>query len=230
MRALLLGAGLGTRLRPITTSTPKCLVSIHGKPLLEIWLERLCAVGVTNFLINTHYLSDQVVDFICTSKYHKMVILTHEETLLGTAGTLLKNIDFYQEECGYLIHADNYCLANFYEFEAVHNLRPPGCEITMMTFRTAEPANCGIVEINNAGIVKDFYEKDPNPPGNLANGAIYLLTSEFIKNYSQQFHQAKDFSVDVLPALINKIYTYETKEVLIDIGTPDAYNRAIHSL
>ncbi len=56
MRALLLAAGLGTRLRPITDKIPKCLVPIQGKPLLEIWLDKLYEAGVQEFLVNTHYL------------------------------------------------------------------------------------------------------------------------------------------------------------------------------
>ena len=63
MRAILLAAGYGTRLRPLTNKIPKCLVSIKGKPLLQIWLEQLTAAGIGPFLINTHYLADQVVDF-----------------------------------------------------------------------------------------------------------------------------------------------------------------------
>ena len=60
MRALLLAAGLGTRLRPLTDTMPKCLVPIKGRPLLSIWLERLTQAGIGPFLINTHYLANQV--------------------------------------------------------------------------------------------------------------------------------------------------------------------------
>ena len=94
MRAILLAAGLGTRLRPITDTIPKCLVLIHGKPLLQIWLEKLTEVGIGPFLINTHYLHKQVEKFIEESEFSEQVELVYEEKLLGTAGTLSKNIDF----------------------------------------------------------------------------------------------------------------------------------------
>ena len=93
MKALLLSAGIGKRLRPLTYDTPKCLMMINGKPLLEIWLEKLFNVGVNNFLINTCYLNQKVEKFINNSKYKDMVTLVHEEKLLGTAGTLIKNIN-----------------------------------------------------------------------------------------------------------------------------------------
>ena len=64
MKVILLSAGLGQRLRPITNDTPKCLVPINDIPLLKIWLDRLTQEGLGPFLVNTHYLQDKVEDFI----------------------------------------------------------------------------------------------------------------------------------------------------------------------
>ena len=69
MKALLLSAGLGTRLRPITNYVPKCLVPINGKPLLEYWLDNLSKAGIKEFLINISYLSEQVKQFVEKSIY-----------------------------------------------------------------------------------------------------------------------------------------------------------------
>ena len=79
MRALLLAAGLGTRLRPLTDTTPKCLVPIKGKPLLDIWCEALLAAGVTKLLINLHYKSEQVQQHLESSKFSELV-----ETIFDT--------------------------------------------------------------------------------------------------------------------------------------------------
>ena len=95
MKAILLAAGLGTRLRPLTLHTPKCLVMIKGKPLLDTWLERLQNVDISPVLVNTHYLRDEVRKYIENSKYTKNVILIHEPILLGTAGTLIQNLAFF---------------------------------------------------------------------------------------------------------------------------------------
>ena len=64
MKAVLLIAGLGTRLRPLTDTVPKCLLPINGKPLLGIWFDKLVAAGVSDVLVNTHWLADQVTDYI----------------------------------------------------------------------------------------------------------------------------------------------------------------------
>lgn len=226
MRALLLAAGLGTRLRPLTNTLPKCLVPINGKPLLGIWLDRLTQAGIGPFLVNTHHLTEQVDAFVEASRYRDQVTLVHERELLGTAGTLIANLDFLEGKDGILIHADNYCLADFRAFVQAHRRRPSFCLMTMMTFRTESPSLCGIVELNHCGVVVGFHEKVANPPGNMANGAVYILSAEFLKMFGKEMQDVKDFSTEVLPRLVGRIYSYETLEPLIDVGTPENYARA----
>jgi mannose-1-phosphate guanylyltransferase len=226
MRALLLAAGLGTRLRPLTDVTPKCLAPIKGRPLLDIWLERLSAAGIGPYLINTHYLASQVVEYVESSKYKCLVTLVHEPMLTGTAGTLIGNMGFFQEKDGMLIHADNYCLADFAAFWQAHLDRPSECKMTMMTFRTQTPSTCGIVELDQRGVVTGFYEKVPNPPGNLANGAVYMIAAEAIRKIGIEMKNVSDFSTEVLPHFVGRIYTYETSQTFIDIGSPEAYAEA----
>jgi mannose-1-phosphate guanylyltransferase len=226
MRAILLSAGLGTRLRPMTDNIPKCLVPINGKPLLQIWLERLSAAGIGPFLVNTHYLSKQVEKFIEGSEFKDQVELVYEPELLGTAGTLIKNIDFFQGKDGLLIHADNYCLADFNAFIRAHENRPNICTMTMMTFRTDDPSSCGIVEIDDQGIVIGFHEKVELPPTNFANGAIYILSHDLIELAASKFSKILDISLELLPNLVHEIYTYETKNIFMDIGTIRNYDKA----
>ena len=226
MRAMLLAAGLGTRLRPLTENTPKCLVPIKGQPLLGIWLERLTKAGITPFLINTHYMSSQVTDFIKNGPYSNQVTLVNELELQGTAGTLIKNLAFFKNEDGLLIHADNYCLADLASFQQAHRDRPKECLMTMMTFRTNDPSSCGIVDLDERGVVIDFHEKNASSLGDLANGAVYILSSELLKKLEDDFFAAKDFSIEVLNHFKGFIYTYETSEIFLDIGTPEKYNQA----
>jgi mannose-1-phosphate guanylyltransferase len=225
MRAILLAAGLGTRLQPLTRTMPKCLAPIKGKPLLEIWLERLLQAGVGPILVNTHHLAKQVENFVEASPYQRQTSLVHEIELHGTAGTLIKNLEFFQGGDGMLIHADNYCLADFSAFIKAHLKRPPECVMTMMTFRTDTPSTCGIVKLDERGVVIDFYEKVVNPPGNLANGAVYILSAELLEKMGNELHAVKDFSTEVLHQFVGRIYTYETNETFIDIGTIQAYQK-----
>ena len=226
MKAILLAAGFGTRLRPLTNSVPKCLVPINNKPLLLIWLERLTDAGVKCFLINTHYLAQNVSEFVSSSEFNDKCKLVYEENLLGTAGTLLNNLSFVGNGDCMLIHADNFCLANFSEFQIAHKNRPKNCLITMMVFETDIPSECGIVEIDENGVLIGFHEKVNNPPGNLANGAVYLLSSEFISILKNEYYFVSDFSTEVLINFLGEIYTYKTEEIFIDIGSPEKYLKA----
>ena len=226
MRALLLAAGLGTRLRPITNTTPKCLVPISGTPLLHIWLERLTEANIERLLINTHYLADQVKNFLEGSRFREKVQLVHERDLLGTAGTLIKNLDFFKGEDRVLIHADNYCLADFSAFQLAHLNRPLDCLMTMMTFRTDDPSSCGIVELDDRGVVVGFHEKVDNPPGNLANGAVYLLSAELLEKMGTDLNYISDFSTEVLHRFEGHIFSHETSAVFLDVGTPERYEKA----
>jgi mannose-1-phosphate guanylyltransferase len=174
VKALLLAAGEGTRLRPVTNTISKCLVPINGKPLLEYWLENLSKAGVDEFLINTSYLKEQVEEFVKTSKYADKITLVYEPKLLNTAGTLLANKEFFKNEAFMLVHADNLSFCDFKAFIDAHNTHPNGCDITMMTFKTDNPSACGIVELDSDGVVQKFHEKVKKPPSNLANGAVYI--------------------------------------------------------
>src|SRR5829696_7467289 len=112
MKAFLLAAGLGSRLRPITDSTPKCLLRIGGVPLLDIWLDALAESGVDEVLVNMHHLAHLVDAHVGTRTGPPVVHLVEEPKLLGSAGTLRANRHFVADEKMFLaINADN--LTNF---------------------------------------------------------------------------------------------------------------------
>ncbi|MCZ8157147.1 MAG: nucleotidyltransferase family protein [Leptospira sp.] len=219
IKVLLLAAGLGTRLKPLTDSFPKCLMPIKGVPLLEIWLDMLLEMGIDQILINTHYLNGVVQDFLNRPKYSRKVVSVYEKELLGTAGTLRQNSAFFQNATTLLIHADNLCICDFNSFLNFHfNERPTNTVMTMMSFQTGNPSSCGILELDSNNIVVKFHEKVKNPPGNLANAAIYLIEPEVTDWIIEQ--QKNDFSNDVIPHYLGRIATWENKSVLMDIGSP----------
>lgn len=227
MKALLLSAGYGTRLRPITNHIPKCLVDIHGKPLLQLWLEMLSFGGVNDILVNTHYLAEKVKSFLEQEENKLTIKIVYEEKLLGTGGTLLKNRVFFDNEPVILIHADNLSKFDMAAFIRRHETRPEGTEMTMMTFHTDVPKTCGIVELDENDVLTAFHEKVEHPPGNLANGAVYILEPgvfDFLENTGKELI---DFSNDVIPNYMGRIYTFENKVYHRDIGTIESYEAAL---
>lgn len=226
MKALLLAAGLGTRLRPLTNTIPKCMVSINNKPLLQHWIENLMAVGVDEFVINTHYFHEQVEAFIEKHPYKNSIHLVYEKELLNTGGTLLANKEYLKDEAFLFIHADNVSVCDYNAFIEAHILRPIGTEITMMLFETDTPQSCGIVKLDDNGVVQEFHEKVQNPPSNLANGAVYICESSVFEFLESLNKKEIDFSLDVLPHYMGRINTFLNDVYHRDIGTIESYEKA----
>lgn len=227
MKAILLAAGLGTRLRPITNTIPKCLVPIAGKPLLMYWLEALSKVGVTEFHINTHYLADKVTGFIEQLPSQYKVITYHEPELLGTLGSLsnmINDSDFNQGSV-LVAHADNLVFCDWQDFLQSHQSRPNAIG-TMMTFDTDVPSSCGIVETDQEQCLMGFHEKVENPPSNHASGAIFLFNQALIKYLAEKDESETDISLHLMPKLIGKMYCWHNDNYLRDIGSPEALKQA----
>jgi mannose-1-phosphate guanylyltransferase len=195
---------------------------IKGRPLLEYWLCTLYQNGITDVLVNMHHLYQSVDSYLDRRQFNNWVRGVYEPELLGTAGTLYANVLHLRGHTTLLAHVDNWCQCNFQEFLEFHlNYRPAGTIMTMMTFRTCTPTACGIVEIDDRGVVENFYEKVSDPPNNLANGAVYLLESEVLTWLAER-PAVRDFSTEVLPELLGQIATWENTQVHRDIGTIDA--------
>lgn len=220
MKAVLLAAGLGTRLGSITQDIPKCLVPIVGRPLLSYWLDSLSSTDISDIVINLHYHSDQVRAFIHNREQVENIILSYEPSLLGTGGTLVNNLPHFGSEPVLVIHADNLCLADINAFSEAHKNRPSGTDITMMTFYTTSPEESGIVELSEQGIVTRFHEKVANPPSCLANAAVYIFEPSVLDFMKSLNRAPLDISTEVLPHYIDRIFSWETPAFHIDIGTP----------
>jgi mannose-1-phosphate guanylyltransferase len=222
MKAFLLCAGIGSRLRPLTERIPKCLAPICGKPLLQIWLETLAEIGVTSFLINTHHMADQVYNFIIKSKFSDQVELVYEPELLGTAGSIRQWRDKLGQTDIFLCHADNLCVCDFQAFLTAYHTRSAGMLGTMMTFTTDSPESCGIVKTDDLGHILSYWEKDPNAYGNLANAAVYVVTAEFCDIVAND-PNAFDLSKDSIPHLYPRMNSFHNAILHRDIGTLSSY-------
>ena len=226
MRALLLAAGLGSRMQPLTSLLPKCLAPIHGRPLLDYWLETLLNHGVTEILVNTHYMEPMVRKFLSQSTWHPHIKLVHEEFLLGTGGTILKNRDFFGKEAFLVAHADNLTIFDAADFANYHANRPAWTELTMMVFETPDPKSCGIVELDELGVVQAFHEKVPCPTGNLANAAVYIFEPTVIDSMAKMRKGQLDLSTEILPGMLGKMFTYRNLAYHRDIGTINSWMNA----
>ena len=218
IRALVLAAGRGTRLQPLTNDWPKCMMPIGDRPLLEYWLQTLYQADIQKVLVNLHHHAEKVRSFLKRAPFRNWVDVVDEKQLLGTAGTLHANHSFFKDVIVLLVHADNWCQCNFNDFLDFHqSRRPKSCLISMMTFESPKPNTCGVVETNAEGVVIKFHEKVPNPPGNLANGAVYLLEPEVLQ-WLEHNQGISDFSTEVIPRFLGRIAIWQNTGIHRDIG------------
>ncbi len=235
MKAFLLAAGKGTRLKPYTDSTPKCLIPINGTPLLGIWIDLLARHGVTEVLINTHHHAGQVEQFIADRRTDSAMTLlsVHEPQLLGSAGTIWQNRRFVDGEKDFVIaYADNLTnlnLAKMFDFHRV--FRSMGGVLTMGLIRAPDPRQCGIVTLDPQDRIIRFTEKPQMPESDLANGGVYITTNGIFDYYHEAVAQEPFRGIDLghhlLPRMIGKMYGYRIDDYLKDIGNPTAYKQAL---
>ena len=223
MKAFLLAAGVGSRLRPITDTIPKCLAPINGQPLLYYWLKNFQENGVTDVLINLHYLPDKVVSYIENAKFDLKIQTIYEDNLIGSAGTVRKNCNFVKDETDFLIcYADNLTNVDLGKMISYHRENQP--LFTLGLFRTNRPKECGIAEIDDNNIIIDFVEKPEKPKSDLAGAGIYIANRKIFEFIPTTY--PSDFGYDVIPKLIGKMHGYYINEYFIDIGTIDNYEKA----
>lgn len=221
MKAILLSAGKGSRLGFVGKKIPKALLKIKSKTILEIWIEKMISIGVSEVIINTHHLKEKIEKYLDKKKFPIKITLANEPNLLGTGGTLKKNLKLIKNNTTFLIHTDNFNLENLKNFLNFHTLRTKKFLFSMMLFYTDRPKTCGIASIDKEGKLVSFIEKPKKPQSNLANTAIYILSPKFINEFEKKFKYKKyiDFSNDVIPLYIKKIKCYVSKKNNIDIGS-----------
>jgi mannose-1-phosphate guanylyltransferase len=222
MKAYLLAAGHGTRLRPLTNTIPKCMVPIQGTPLLGIWLEWCRRNGIGDVLINVHAHPDAVTSYL-HGDFGVNVTISKENELLGSAGTLLANRAFVEgEEEFAILYADVLTNCGFDAMCDFHRTHRPMA--TLGLYHVANPAACGIASVDRDSRIIDFEEKSAHPRGDLAFSGLMIATPAALEVLPEK--TPSDIGSDLLPLLLGRMCGYAIQDYLIDIGSHEKYARA----
>ena len=213
MKAMILAAGEGTRLRPLTDNIPKVLVEINGKPILEHNINLARQYGVRDIIINVCYKADQIMDYFGDGKkFGVSIFYSREKELLGSAGAV-KKVEKEFPEPFFLLYGDNVTNCNLENLLAAHRENKTIC--TMAIHDMTKNKNSGIgrgrVLLNSDRSIKQFEEDDQI--SNLVSAGSYVLEPEIFKYIPEG--QKYDFARDVFPALLKnniKIGTYQFSE------------------
>ena len=222
MKAFILAAGLGTRLRVLGLDLPKVMAPIGGKPLLQHHLELLRGQGITEFIVNLHFLPEKITEFFGDGRrFGVSITYSFEPELLGTAGAVKKREDELRDGTILVFYGDNLVLLELAPLLAFHRARRALATIAL--WESPEPWTGGVVETDASGRVRRFIEK-PDPKEistNRINAGIYLLEPAVLAAIpAGKFY---DFGRDLFPRLLadgRALYAMKPAAYVQDIGTP----------
>jgi NDP-sugar pyrophosphorylase family protein len=229
MKAMILAAGEGVRLRPLTLDTPKVLLAVKGTPIIEHTILWLKYHGISEIAINVCHLSSQIIDYLGDGEHLGVNIkYSVEENLLGTAGGV-KKMTSYLGKNFLVIYGDIFTDINLSKMISLHYQKR--AVATLALFKSEKPWEVGIVTMNGDGLITDFVEKPPkgSERSNLASGGIYVLNKQVLSYIPNDI--SCDFGRKILPNLVKRklpVYGYllSGDDYLIDIGTKENYLRA----
>jgi len=227
---MILAAGKGTRLYPVTVDLPKALVPVAGVPLITYLVKWLSSHSIDEVVVNTHHLGEQIKTYLGNgADFGASIHYSAEAELVGTAGSIKTAERFFEHCDSFVVHygdvLTDFDLTKMMDFHLAQN----GIA-TLALLRTDTPWESGMVQLSSCGKVKGFLEKPPvgSIAGGLLNGGTYILKREILDYIPEQ--EFYDFGQDLFPQLIslnNPIYGYvlDKSAYLLDIGTLARYRK-----
>jgi aminoglycoside/choline kinase family phosphotransferase/dTDP-glucose pyrophosphorylase len=229
MKALILAAGLGTRLLPHTKYLPKPLFPINGQPIIDITIRKLISAGVSGIVVNTHHLHHQIAAFIKSRNYSIPVMTRHEEIILGTGGAIKNMADFLGNQPFLVINSDILTDIDLPAVMAFHRHHP--YPVTMVMHDYPEFDN---VWVDQSGFVTHFAGNTPEHAANssetlknLAFTGIHVLDPAVMEWIAKnRFVSIIDVYRDILQSGL-KIKAYMVAgHSWRDMGTPESFFEA----
>lgn len=231
MKAMVLAAGEGTRLRPYTLTTPKPMLPVAGRPTLEWIVGWLRYHGIREVVVNLCHQPDPVVDHFGNGSSHGVqMTYSVEETMLGTAGGV-KNVEHLFDGPFVIVYGDVLTDMNLAALVECHQAHGPQPHVTLSLCRRPNPWDCGIVGVNGDNRVTKFVEKPRKEDvfSDLVNAGVLVMDRQLL-DFVQETGFS-DISHDLLPELLRRnvpIYAQPLDETvyLIDMGTQEKYEQA----
>jgi mannose-1-phosphate guanylyltransferase len=226
MQVMLLAAGRGTRLGELGLETPKVLVEIGGKPLLQHQLEYLAREGAELVVINAHHLSEQIVEFVESREWPMQAEVVVEPELYGTAGGLRNALQHFERHMPIaVLNGDTLIDAPLYRIVDEHI--QSGLAGTICATWLSDTTGKGLITVDFAGNVTGFEEKPPVPRPGLASAGLYVLDRELAALIPPGVFC--DLAHDLFPLALDLELGLRVEQLVgsfSDIGTPESLEAA----
>lgn len=225
MKAIIMAGGEGTRLKPVSGDTPKPLVPLCGRPVMEHIVLLLKNHGITDICCALKYRHEEIQSYFGSGEKWGVSMQYRIETeALGTAGGVKNCADFYGSEDFLVISGDAICDFDLTHFIAEHEKRRPA--VSLALYPHPEPLRYGLALCGKDGCVRSFIEKPDwsRVVTNLVNTGIYILSPEAMSEVPEG--KSFDFAKDLFPRLLEdekKLFGYVADGYWCDIGTPKSY-------
>jgi NDP-sugar pyrophosphorylase family protein len=226
MKAILLAAGLGHRLQPLTNELPKPLEKIGTKSNLERNIENLIKNNIDEAFINLHYLPEKIISSL--NKYNNAIKIKYfyEKKLLGTAGALKPMGKFISNKNLLVLYADNFIDLEYDDLYKFH--KKNNSDITMVLFEDFfAPETSGLVELNSQNRIVRFIDKPKKIFTNWADAGVYIMKSSVFSSIPNEIYS---ITQDLIPKLLKEknrmIFGYKTNKNVISIDTQEKFEYA----
>src|SRR3954449_1631169 len=232
MEAVVLAGGEGTRLRPLTLTTPKPVMPLAGRPFLTFMLDWLARHGVDDALLALGYKSEAVHEVLGDERHGMRLRYLVEDEPLGTAGPLrLAAGEGLLADSGPILVVNGDCLTDFDVGAQIRQHQATGARCTIALTAVEDTASYGVVPTKENGQVEAFLEKQPGPaPTNRINAGTYVLDRTVVDDLIPA-GRAVSIEREVFPELVgDALYGFKFDGYWMDIGTPERYMEATFDL
>lgn len=224
--AMILGAGLGTRLASLGLDVPKVLVEVGGQPLLKTQVDYLRREGVERIVVNAFHRAEAIQSFVRQHSAIGTVRVITEPKLLGTAGAVRNALDIIGDQSFYVLYGDVLVDQPLHPIAYAHGRT--GAAATVTVYETDHVEGKGTVTVDEQGWVTSFAEKQTTHPTRaLVNAGLYALKPEFVADLPPGTES--DFGLDVFPTALARglpVFAFRLSVPVIDVGTPEGLARA----
>lgn len=233
IKAMIMAAGVGSRLDPLTKSVPKPLVPVANRPVMDILVDNLKSIGVKDIVSNTHYLAEKIINRYENINFGVNFKFIKEDTLSGTAGGLKKCQFFFDKDDEFLVlSADGLSNADLQKGIDMHRKSGAIATIGIKEIPHEEVSHFGVVVTDETGYITEFQEKPSveEAKSNFINTGIYVFDYRIFDYIPENTFY--DFAKNVFPNLLkdHEINTFVIDNYWTDIGTLEQYQQSTQDL